>query len=153
MMVVLVLMAVLVISGLSYYAYKLTAQVKAQAQKNAELVAAQDEKRHKQQAYLSESLRVISKNVLDEDLNLSEAAIRCKMLLDGLVLPIEVREPFEVIETVYQQVKDFDTHQARKALSSQQRQDQDEAREAIEASYEAELKACFTQLSTFDWRD
>lgn len=138
--------AVIIIAVLAVIAWRLQAQVRQQQRQQQEQQAAAQERDAERTAYVLDSLRILSANVIDENLNLSEATIRCKVLVDALNLPESERQPYQVLETVFEQVQHFDTHGARKALSRAERKRQDEAREAIEQQYEAELKACFERL-------
>lgn len=143
-----VLGIVIILALASYAAYLLLA-LKKQKEERAVKIRELQEKQQKQRDYIIESLQVISANVLDEDLNLSEATIRCKMLLDALMLTPDERGSFAVLDEVFEQVQYFDTHQARKALSKEERQKQDKARETIEDLYQDALKACFAELRAF----
>ncbi|WP_108125440.1 DUF2489 domain-containing protein [Saccharospirillum mangrovi] len=139
-------LAVVIIGVLAVVAWRLQRQVWQQQRQQAEMLQAQQQKEAERTAYVLDSLRILSANVIDENLNLSEATIRCKVLVDALNLPVSEREPYRVLETVYEQIQHFDTHGARKALSRQERDRQDAEREAIESEYQAELLVCFEQL-------
>lgn len=149
MIAFLALSAVLIILALSAYALVLTRKVRDQELRKTEVEKLRDQRQKDQAEYLEESLRVIAATALAGDLNYSEAVIRCKMLLEGLNLPEAAAEPYLIIPKVYSEVCHFDTHQARKALSSSERRRQDKAREAIEKKYRAELDACFKILKSF----
>ncbi|MFG1496660.1 DUF2489 domain-containing protein [Saccharospirillum sp. HFRX-1] len=146
MLSVLAVAAVIIIAVLAVIAWRLQAQVRQQQRHQEEQQAAAQERDAERTAYVLDSLRILSANVIDENLNLSEATIRCKVLVDALSLPESERQPYQVLETVFERVQHFDTHGARKALSREERKRQDQAREAIEQEYEAELKACFERL-------
>lgn len=148
----LIFIALLIIASLAFYAWRLTQEVKLKQREQAAIEQERQQQQQEQKAYLAESIRVIASNVITEDLNLSEAVIRSKMLMDGLLLQPDEREPYDVLEEVYQRVKNFDTHQARKALSSLERQAQDVEREEIEQQYREQLVACFTKLQEFEWQ-
>ena len=143
------MVAVLIVAGLAGYAFHLTRLVKQKEQSIKEAQEAEAAKLKKQRAYIEESLKVISMNVIEEDLNLSEATIRCKVLIDMLMMTEEQRAPYLLLDEVYEQIKGFDTHQARKALTKQERKQQDETRASIEEKYEDQLKAVFTKLRNF----
>jgi len=146
---VLVVSAFIIIGILSYVAIKLNIKVRQQARLHSQLELKRSLQKQDQRDHIVESLRVISQNVLNEDLNLSEATIRCKMLLDGLLLPADHREPYVVLEDVYQLIKGFDTHQSRKSLSSAQIKKQDKERLEIEEQYREKLLQCFELLKNF----
>ncbi|WP_158269370.1 DUF2489 domain-containing protein [Saccharospirillum sp. MSK14-1] len=138
--------AVVIIAVLAVIAWRLQRQVWQQQRHQEAQQAAAQQRDAERTAYVLDSLRILSANVIDENLNLSEATIRCKVLVDALNLTDSERQPYQVLETVFEQVQHFDTHGARKALSREERKRQDAAREAIEREYEPELKACFERL-------
>lgn len=141
--------ALIIIGGLAVYAAVLVNKVKKMQAQQAKELAEQREKQDAQRRFIVDSIHVISANVIDEDLNLSEATIRCKMLLDALLLPEEERRDFQVLEDVFDQIQHFDTHDARKQLSSEERRAQDKERELIESRYQESLRECFVRLRQF----
>lgn len=143
---VLAVVAAAIILGLALVAWRLQRQVWQQQRQQQQQRAAQQERDAERTAFVLDSLRILSANVIDENLNLSEATIRCKVLVDALGLTEVERQPYQVLETVFEQVQHFDTHSARKALPRQERQRQDAAREAIESQYQTELLTCFERL-------
>lgn len=138
--------ALVIIAILTVVAIRLTLKVRAVESERADLLKQRAEKQQAQRNYLIESLNVIATTFLNEELTPSEAVIRSKMLLDGLLLSEQERQPYDSIETVYQLVKNFDTHDARKALPANQRMKQDLQRENIEHEYQAQLKESFQKL-------
>lgn len=146
----LIAVAIIIIAALAVIAWRLQSKVWAQEKAQRERQAETDRKTAERTEYIVDSLRIISANVIEEDLNLSEATIRCKVLIDFLELSEQERAPFAVLDTVFDQVQHFDTHDARKSLTRAERKQQDQAREAIEAEFEAELMACFRQLRKFE---
>ena len=145
-MVIVLLLGAVVIVGLACYAGRLLWLV--HKQKEARLIDLKkaDDKRQAQVAFILESLRVIATNVIDENLNLSEATLRSKLLLDGLLLDPETRQPYQILDVVFDQVSGFATHAVRDKLSALERANQDSQREAIEQENEAALTACFELL-------
>lgn len=142
----LALAAVVIIAVLTTIAWRLQRQVRRQEREREEHQAAYDQKTEARRAFVLQSLEIISTNVLEEDLNLTEATIRCKILLDSLELPEAERQSYQVLDQVFEQVQGFDTHQARKDLTPAERHRQDQQREKIELEFETPLKACFTRL-------
>ncbi len=147
--VVLLCVGVCIVAVLSYFAIKLTLRVRSQ-----ELKLKAQAGRHEQQQlekinYIVESLQVISRAALNSEVDYSEATLRCKMLLDGLGLNDKAIEPYLILDEVYHQIKVFDTHQARKDLTKEERRRQDKERLSIERRYRTQLKKCFEQLQSF----
>lgn len=138
--------ALAIIAILTVIAIRLTLKVRAVEAERTELLNQRAEKQKAQRKYLIDSLNIIATTFLNEELTPSEAVIRSKMLLDGLLLSEQEREPYESIETVFQLVKNFDTHDARKALPANQRMKQDLQRETIEHEYKAQLIESFQIL-------
>lgn len=135
-----------IIIALAVVAWRLQRQVRDQQREHQARLEDQKKRDAERTAFVLDSLRILSTNVIEEDLNLSEATIRCKILIDALELPASEREPYQVLDTVFDKVQYFDTHGARQALSRDERDRQDEEREAIEAEYAGDLKACFSRL-------
>lgn len=148
MLTALVVFAVAIVLALAFYAYHLTGKVKQQEAEAAELEAQKAKAEAEKKEYLLESLRIISAAALNDELTLSEAVIRCKMLLEGLVITEEEWLKYDVLKTVFEKVSQFDTHQARKDLSRDERKAQDKAREAIEREFKDSVHECFKKLTT-----
>ena len=148
-MLYLLIIAGVIILPLALYAAHLLRQVKALKLKQQEAAQLQKQKDQQRIDYITESLRVISLNVLQEDLNLSEATIRCKHLLDGLFLPAEQRQQYQLLDEVFEQIKDFATHKARRSLPKSELRQQDAAREAVEEKYRDQLLVLFTEMRAF----
>ena len=143
---IIISVALAIIAILTVVAIRLTMKVRAVETERAELLNQRAEKQKAQRKYLVDSLNIIATTFLNEELTPSEAVIRSKMLLDGLLLSEQEREPYDSIETVFQLVKNFDTHDARKALPANQRMKQDLQRETIEHEYKAQLIESFQKL-------
>ncbi|TXR53720.1 DUF2489 domain-containing protein [Reinekea thalattae] len=150
MIIAFVVLALIIIALLATYAFYLLKQVRQQEQQKQKIKQQQEKIKTEKQQYILESLRVISHTALNEELSVSEAVIRCKMLLEGLQLSEQQWQPYTLLRDVFDQVAEFDTHQARKDLSKQQRREQDRQRTSIEEKYKAPLTACFEQLKTID---
>ena len=107
--------------------------------------------RQKQRAEIIESINVISRTLLAGEMNESEGVIRLKVLMDNLYLTDEIRQRFSVIEEMYEQVKDFDTHESRLRLSKEVRMKQDLARHRIEAEYRNRLFSDLHDLAVYEF--
>lgn len=132
MLTALIVLAVLIVLALAGYAgwlhWKLYRHRRALAAQQAEY----ERQKTAHEDYLIDSIQIIARNMVDEDLNISEGAIRLKHLLDGLGLEDQERARFSALDELYDKVRDFDTHDARKALPVKERLQQDRAREAHE---------------------
>jgi hypothetical protein len=140
------LAGLVIVAVLAAIAWRLQRQVRQQQRERAIAQAAYDKKTNERRDFVLHSLEIISTNVLEEGLNLTEATIRCKILLDSLELPEVERQHYKVLDQVFDQVQEFDTHQARKDLTPAERLRQDLRREEIESEFETTLKECFGRL-------
>jgi hypothetical protein len=76
---------------------------------------------------------------------LSEACIRIKKLLEYYP-HVENLEEFSVIQKMYNEIKDFATHDVRKELSKQEVFNQDKLRVKIEKEYHQKFMAVLPSL-------
>lgn len=143
------IVAFVVLLALACYAgwlhYKLYQHRQRKAQHEAEI----ERKKAEQETFLRESIQIIAANLVHEDLNPSEGAIRIKRLMDGLELDQQERSQFAVFDHLYDAVKDMATHDARKALSPVERKRQDEEREQHEQKHKVELLASARVLESY----
>ncbi|WLD56957.1 DUF2489 domain-containing protein [Salinispirillum sp. LH 10-3-1] len=148
-MMVWVILALAILLALAGYAgwlhYKLYQHRQKQAQHDAEF----ERKKQAHEAFLQESIQIIAANLVHEDLNPSEGAIRIKHLMDGLELEQQERDQFAVFDRLYEAVKDMATHDARKALSPVERKRQDDEREQHEQAHKVELLASARVLESY----
>ncbi|MFZ7156817.1 DUF2489 domain-containing protein [Avibacterium avium] len=132
----LIALGLLIIVGMAAYAVKLLRALKSQKQalENARLARVKR---------LKESIEIIARAMQNGDCNLSEGAIRLKMLLDPLGLKITT---YPALAELYDVVKEMPTHQARKELKKNERMRLDLTRESAEAELEAKITLELDQL-------
>ncbi|MFZ7259525.1 DUF2489 domain-containing protein [Avibacterium avium] len=132
----LIALGLLIIVGMAAYAVKLLRALKNQKQalENARLARVKR---------LKESIEIIARAMQNGDCNLSEGAIRLKMLLDPLGLKITT---YPALAELYDVVKEMPTHQARKELKKNERMRLDLTRESAEAELEAKITLELDQL-------
>ncbi|MFZ7306441.1 DUF2489 domain-containing protein [Avibacterium avium] len=132
----LIALGLLIIVGMTAYAVKLLRALKSQKQalENARLARVKR---------LKESIEIIARAMQNGDCNLSEGAIRLKMLLDPLGLKITT---YPALAELYDVVKEMPTHQARKELKKNERMRLDLTRESAEAELEAKITLELDQL-------
>jgi hypothetical protein len=147
MIISLLIVAVVIIIALAIYAFTLTQKVKAQTVEQEEKRVANLEKEKetvaKKTEFIVDSLHAIAQTVIKEDLNLSEAAIRISVLLDNLTLDDARKTAYKSFFDLNEKVKDYETHDARKAMNKMARFKQDIERETFEREHrEFILTAC-----------
>lgn len=126
----LILAGTLIVAGLAFYAGMLLWQLQQQRVKQQLDLQKQEKQAKEKREYLTESIVLISRAMLEEQCELSEGALRLWVLLDHLV---PERDPDPVVtypglHQMYQVVKDMPTHDARKQQSKQQTFLQDKQR-------------------------
>ena len=126
--IIVVLVALAAIAGLGVYALRLWREVwqrrDAQAARHAEARADQHD-----------SLRLLAGAVRTDDLNLSEAAIRMKVLLDQTHPDGSGPQQFPAIYAMHDALVGFARGAQRRALPEAERRRQDAARERLEAQH------------------
>lgn len=132
----LLALGLLIIVGMSAYAVKLLRALKSQKQ-------ALENARVERVKRLKESIEIIARAMQNGDCNLSEGAIRLKMLLDPLGIKIA---SYPAMGELYEVVKEMPTHQARTTLKKNERMRLDLTRESAEAELEAKITLELDQL-------
>jgi hypothetical protein len=138
------LVALAIIAGLSFYAgylvFRLRTQQKLRKQKTQQRINK-----------IFQSIQTIAKTLEQQQCNLSEGCIRIFHLLEAL--PVKNKpdysQQFIGIYSLYNQVKDFPTHDVRKAQSKIETKKQDLQREELEAQLESQILRDVSVLKTF----
>ena len=124
--IILSIIALGIIAGVSFYAFKLLRKLYHQ---NTLIKIARTKR-------LKESMVIIAKAMQNGDCNHSEGVIRLSMLL----LPFgQSLQPYQAMYALYNIVKEMPTHEARKALLKKERMKLDLERESAEAKFEEEI--------------
>lgn len=118
-------LALAVIAGLSIYALKLRKEVK---RREAFRI---DEDRRAQQNSL-ENLDYVTSALLQEQVEITEGAWRCKVLLEIVDPNLAERPDFQAFAEVYNRTRHLKTHSARAKLTPRERMSEDKQRLAVE---------------------
>lgn len=116
----LILLAVLIVGALAFYAAHLWRQVWARQHQQAQVRLAQRQRLH-------DDLRVLASSLLDGQLPLIEGAIRIKVLLDNYDSQLSLTPQAQVFQRLYDATAHVPTHADWQALSRAERR-QHEAR-------------------------
>ncbi|WP_213997644.1 DUF2489 domain-containing protein [Arsukibacterium sp.] len=147
-LVILLVLAVVIIAGLAFYAGKLLWLVQQQNKQQAALLEKQQQQQLQNQQYVEQSIYTICKAVDAGQCELSEGALRVWVLLNRL--PEQQQGPLATdypgIFQMYQTVKDMPTHQARKQQSKQATQAQDKQRLQAEQTLATQIMADTSKL-------
>jgi hypothetical protein len=144
MNIAFIVIALSVVGSLAFYAgsliFKLRAQRKLRNQKTQQRIDS-----------ISESIQTIAKALEQQQCNLSEGCIRLFHLLEAL--PVKDKpdfgQKFIGLYSLYHQVKDLPTHDARKLQSKKETQQQDLQREELEAQLETQILIDVAVLTKF----
>jgi hypothetical protein len=144
MNIVILLVAFAVVAVLAFYAGSLLFKLRAQQQ-------LRNEKTQKRVDNISQSIQTIAKALDQQQCNLSEGVVRLFHLLEAL--PIKDKpdfsQQFKGLYSLYAQVKDLPTHEARKEQTKKVTKQQDLQREELEAQLESQILKEVSVLKTF----
>ena len=132
-------LAVIIIACLAFYAGKLLKQLSAQkqAQQQAELAHQQALAKHDENVLAS--VKIIVRAMQEEQCDFSEGCWRLSVLLDSLKLSREVAQQFPAIFKLYNEIKHLSILDNRKQLEKKQRMKEDYQRMTIEAQLHCEI--------------
>ncbi|PIK16362.1 MAG: hypothetical protein CES88_06365 [Halobacteriovorax sp. JY17] len=89
--------------------------------------------------FILESLDIISKALIQEQCEVSEGCIRIRMLVDKSKMLDSSKKDYEVFFNMYQELKNFKTHEKRNELSKQEIMKEDIDRFKVEEKYQAKF--------------
>ncbi|MBU3017652.1 DUF2489 domain-containing protein [Paraglaciecola agarilytica] len=142
--ITLIAVALLIVASLAFYAGKLLFMLNKQNKKMAQTKKQRVER-------LLESIYTISLAMEQQQCNLSEGSIRLYHLHESL--PIDDKPDFQGrypgLYALYAKVSDLPTHEARDKLSTLERRNQDDMREAIESELESQILKDVAKLKAF----
>ena len=125
---VLLILGAVIIIGLAFYAFKLWKEVRRRQAFH------EDELRRAHENCL-ENLEIVASALVQEQVDITEGAWRCKRLLDILDPQLLERPSFQPFGEVYRRTQHLHTHSARQELSPRDRMREDRERLAVEAEW------------------
>ena len=144
MNIVFLLVAIIIVAGLTFYTASLLFKLRAQQQ-------LRNQKTQKRIHNISESIQTIAKALDQQQCNLSEGCIRLFHLLEAL--PVKNKPDFSLqytgLYSLYDKVKDLPTHEIRKTQSKSETKKQDLQREELEAELETQILKDVSVLKSF----
>lgn len=131
-----------IITGLAAYAYTLRKEVlRRQAFR-------EDEERRARENCL-DNLEMVASSLLQEQVEVTEAAWRCKVLLEILDPRLMERESFRPFGEVHERTRHLSTHQARSELTPKERFKEDRERLAVEEELRESVRSAATAVLEF----
>lgn len=119
----------LIVAGLAFYAHKLRLQVKSREEAQQAVVIKAREK-------TLENIHIVSSALLEGQVDVMEACLRIRVLIDIIEPEWFALEQGRVFEEISRRGDHLATHQARKDLPKQERMKQDVERMSLEAEYQ-----------------
>lgn len=139
---VLLALGLAIIAGLSAYAYTLWREVKRrEAFSEAELRRAHEN--------CLTNLEIVASSLLQEQVEVTEGAWRCKMLLEILDPSLLEKPAFQPFGEVFARTRHLHTHSARKALTPRERMHEDRERLQVEDEWRAAVLQAAEQVMIF----
>ncbi|WP_228517739.1 DUF2489 domain-containing protein [Aliidiomarina indica] len=141
LMWILLIVAILIIAGLSVYAGMLLTRLRSQ---NKAVRTAEGKRLH----YLHESIETIAKAMQQEQCPLSEGCIRIAVLLDNMPQASSAGFPqrFPAIHDMYERIKHMPTHEARKDYPKKEIRKLDLEREGYEEEMSSAIQADIIEI-------
>lgn len=133
MTMLLAFVAIVIIIVLALYAVQLRRQVTQREQKRLQDLKDVEQKAREKTL---ENVHIIAQALLDGQVDVMEASIRIRTLVDIIEPEWFLREPVRAFAEITERGAHLDTHKARKALPKQERMKQDVERLALEAEYQ-----------------
>ncbi|QTF91190.1 DUF2489 domain-containing protein [Halomonas sp. BM-2019] len=125
---VLVGLGLAIIAGLAAYAFTLWREVRRRR-------AYREEEEQRAHDNCLENLELVASALIQEQVDVTEGAWRCKVLLEILDPRLLEREAFRPFGEVHARTRHLHTHQARQALSPRERFKEDRERLAVEEEF------------------
>lgn len=111
-------LGLLVLGGLGGYAWHLTRLVRLRDQSRAVQQAALAQEADRRRDQINRSIQLIAQGLLDEQMSLTEGAIRIRGLLDGLAVADPIRDEFRAFYLLAQATSHIPVLDAWKALKT-----------------------------------
>ncbi|NIC04091.1 DUF2489 domain-containing protein [Billgrantia bachuensis] len=139
---ILLAVSLAIVAGLAAYAFTLWQEVKRRE------AFREEELRRAHENCLS-NLEIVASSLLQEQVDITEGAWRCKLLLDILDPSLIERPGFQAFGEVYSRTQHLHTHSARKQLTPRERMREDRERLEVEAEWRQPVLAAAEELLAF----
>ncbi|MFP4137987.1 MAG: DUF2489 domain-containing protein [Halomonas sp.] len=141
-------LGLVIIAGLGAYAYTLWREVRRRQQR-------QEEELRRAQDNCLENLELVASALVQGQVDVTEGAWRCKVLLEILDSRLMERDSFRPFGEVHALTRHLHTHEARQALTPKQRFQEDKERHAVEEAHRQAVLEAAQAVLVFrrDWPD
>lgn len=151
MVYILIAVNLVVVIGLVAYILRVLRQQKEKridAERKLQKIAA-EVREHR--LYMIESLQVIGRAILNEEIPLTEASIRCKVLLDNLDPQLAQSDVYIVFNEVFEQSKHIPRLEAWKNLKGPEKLEYIAHMESLESDYSHKINSAAKSLLSQDF--
>lgn len=126
------ILIVLVLAAVAVYYHLKLRELERKRQQQREAL---QEQGRQQRERVNKSIQIIAQGIVDEQLSLTEGAIRIKVLLDGLSADEQARQAFAAFYQLAAATDHIPILEAWKALSTKQKLHFDSQRQQLEADH------------------
>jgi len=148
---ILIAVNLIIVVGLSVYILRLLRQQKEKREIEENKLKEVAEEVRKHRLYLVESLQVIGLSIMNNEIPLTEACIRCKVLLDNLDPQLGQSDAYIVFNEVYELSKHIPKLEAWKSLKGIEKAKYMNEMDKLEVEYSERVHAAAAALSTQDF--
>lgn len=135
--------------SLAVYIVYLLRQNKQRKQEHSDVSEAYAASALKQRTYLIDSIRIISRGILEDQCPLAEGCIRIKVLLDNLSPQLHQQDTLAVIELVYGKTEHIPMLDEWKKLSSEDKRKYQQELESVERQHAEAIRAAAKLLRDY----
>ncbi len=149
---ILIVVNLFIVAGLVFFILRLLRQQKQKRldrERKLKRIASEvsEHRRH-----IIESLQVISRAILNEEIPLTEASIRCKVLLDNLDPQLAQSEAYIVFNEVFEQSKHIPRMEAWKKLKGPEKLEYIAHMDSLESDYSVQVIRAAECLLSHDFK-
>lgn len=146
---VFIVVAVLIITPLAWYAWSLTQKVRRMETQRAKEEAQAELQLRKYQEELISDIRFISRSVLQKQCDITEGVLRLQYLLQGLDPEVWLMDELENVRAHYNVTREMPILDAYKALTPKEQFKIDTARITLESDNRLTIERDLKWLSTY----
>ncbi len=134
------------IVALCVYIWRKWRALQAIQREHSALQTAQHKEYENLRKHLVESMQVIAKSMLDEQVELSEGCIRIKVLMDNYDPDLHQLQQFSIFSIMYSQLEHMPTHEARQQADKKLIRKLDAERFRLERHHRDEVREAAKSL-------
>ncbi|MGH1441652.1 MAG: DUF2489 domain-containing protein [Cellvibrionaceae bacterium] len=135
MLLSLVLAGAIILIVLSFIAWRLQSRVSAMENTKAEQQQELEELKDNHQQYLNSSIQILAQGIVDDQLTLTEGAIRISVLLDNLKIDDQQREQYSAFFQLAEATSHIPILEGWKKLPKKEKANFDKERMATEEKF------------------